>query len=356
MDTFHRLLAGDARALPLGDESVHLVVTSPPYPMIAMWDEGFCAADPEIAPLLAAGRGFDAYERMHLQLDAVWAECARVLVPGGWIAVNIGDATRSIGAGFALYPNHARITMAMIGLGLTPMPDLLWRKPTNAPNKFMGSGMLPAGAYVTYEHEYVGLYRKGVGRRFEGAEAERRRESAFFWEERNRWFSDLWEGLVGERQALDQAERTRSAAFPFELPYRLIQMYSLHGDTVLDPFAGTGTTLAAAVASGRSSVGVERDAQLAATLSATVELGVRLGRSRAAARRDAHHEFIAARLAAGKEIKHTHQSGVQVMTAQETSLRLLVPEAVDVEAGAVRVRYGDLDLNRRGPAQTGLFG
>ncbi|GDX82139.1 DNA modification methylase [Deltaproteobacteria bacterium] len=344
METLHRLVAGEARSLPVADASVQLVVTSPPYPMISMWDEGFCAVDPEIAPLLAAGRGFDAYERMHLQLDEAWAECVRALIPGGWIAVNVGDATRSIGGGFALYPNHARITMAMIKLGMTPMPDILWRKPTNAPNKFMGSGMLPAGAYVTYEHEYVGLYRKGASRPFSAADAERRRESAFFWEERNRWFSDLWEGLPGERQGLDRAERSRSAAFPVELPYRLIQMYSLQGDTVLDPFVGTGTTLSAAVASGRNSVGVERDALLAGTLAASVELGVRVGRERATARRDAHREFVAARLAAGKTIKHVHASGVAVMTGQEMGLRLRVPTSAARESSTIRVAYTDLEL------------
>lgn len=355
METLHRLFAGEARSLPLPDASVHLVVTSPPYPMIAMWDEGFCAADAEIAPLLAAGRGFDAHERMHLQLDAAWAECVRAVVPGGWIAVNVGDATRSIGGSFALYPNHARITMAMIRLGMTPMPDLLWRKPTNAPNKFMGSGMLPAGAYVTYEHEYIGLYRKGTTRAFEGTESERRRQSAFFWEERNAWFSDLWEGLPGGRQELDKAERARSAAFPFEVPFRLIQMYSLQGDTVLDPFAGTGTTLAAAVASGRSSVGIDRDVQLADKLPAIVDHGVRMGVARSEARRQGHHDFVATRLAAGKEIKHTHESGVAVMTAQETSLRLVVPESAESAGEGVRVRYGELDVSGRRLAQPGLF-
>ncbi len=344
METTHRLFAGDASALPVPAASVHLVVTSPPYPMIAMWDGGFGAADPEIGALLAAGRGWDAFEQMHLQLDVAWAECVRVLAPGGWIAVNIGDATRSIGPGFALYPNHARITMAMVRLGLSPMPDVLWRKPTNAPNKFMGSGMLPAGAYVTYEHEYIALFRKGPNRAFSAAEAERRQNSAFFWEERNRWFSDLWDALPGETQALKSAERTRSAAFPFEIPWRLIHMLSLQGDTVCDPFAGTGTTLAAAVACGRNSVGVDRDPALAGRLREVMDLGMRLGPIRARARRDTHRDFVAARLAAGKSVGHLHESGVAVTTRQERRLRLLSPESVVFEADWARVQVGEVAL------------
>lgn len=325
MRTTHRSFVGRAEALPLPDASVHLVVTSPPYPMIQMWDEGFSAGDPAVAAALAAADGPAAFEAMHRQLDGAWAECARVLVPGGWLAVNIGDATRSLGGTFALYPNHARIVTSALRLGLTAMPDILWRKPTNAPNKFMGSGMLPGGAYVTYEHEYVALFRKGGGRTFPGEAAARRRESAIFWEERNAWFSDLWEGLPGERQRRTGA-RERSAAFPLELPWRLIQMYSLLGDVVLDPFAGTGTTHTAAVATGRSSVGVEREPGLAGAAADAVAEGVRVGPARVAERVAAHRRFVAAREAAGKPPRHrSARYGWPVVTGQEVDVRLWAP-------------------------------
>jgi len=247
MNTTHTLHIGDARTMSaLGDASVHLIVTSPPYPMIAMWDDAFRALVPGVGALLDADRGFDAFEAMHTALDAVWAECSRVLVPGGFLCINIGDATRTIGGAFCLYPNQARIVAAGLRLGMTPLPDILWRKPTNAPNKFMGSGMLPAGAYVTYEHEYVLVFRKGGKREFSTAEKAKRAASAFFWEERNVWFSDLWTDLRGTTQRLAKdGPRERSAAFPFELPYRLVNMYAMQGDVVLDPFAGTGTTMAA---------------------------------------------------------------------------------------------------------------
>lgn len=319
----------------LADSSVQLVVTSPPYPMIAMWDEVFAELAPASRELLEAGRGFDAFEAMHGALDAVWAECARALSPGGFLCVNIGDATRSLGGELALYPNHARVIAAMLRLGLTPLPDILWRKPTNAPNKFMGSGMLPAGAYVTYEHEYILIFRKGGKRVFGGAARENRARSAFFWEERNLWFSDLWTDLRGAGQRLDrEGLRARSGAFPLELPARLIAMYSAYGDTVLDPFVGTGTTMMAALASGRSSVGVERVAELAPVVGQGLRAAVALGQERARARLAAHEDFVRARLAAGKTL--AHRSAVYelpVMTGQERALELLQPLDVVEEEG-----------------------
>ena len=160
---------------------------------------------------------------------------------------------------FALWPNHARILEACLLFGFDNLPAILWRKPTNAPNKFMGSGMLPAGAYVTLEHEYILILRKGGKREFTSpATKENRRQSALFWEERNQWFSDIWMDLKGTRQAMGkQKKRNRSGAFPFELAYRLINMYSVKGDWILDPYLGTGTTTLAAIASGRNSVGYE---------------------------------------------------------------------------------------------------
>ena len=142
-----------AKMNQLENGSVNLVVTSPPYPMIQMWDEIFAKSNPEITKLLANDDGWGAFEEMHLVMDKVWAECHRVTSEGGFVCINIGDATRSIGGEFAMYTNRARIDVKMRALGFTPLPDILWRKQSNAPNKFMGSGMLPAGAYVTYEHE-----------------------------------------------------------------------------------------------------------------------------------------------------------------------------------------------------------
>ena len=330
--TDHQLYCRDAReAFFLPAASVDLIVTSPPYPMIQMWDDTFAALNPAIAKALAAGDGPAAFELMHQELDRVWQQCYRLLKPGGLVCLNIGDAVRTLKGNFRLYANHARILTAMERLGFQPLPDILWRKPTNAPNKFLGSGMLPAGAYVTYEHEYILIFRKGGKRRFSAAaDAARRRASAFFWEERNLWFSDVWTDLRGTRQELGQtAARGRSAAYPLELPYRLICMFSLYGDVVFDPFLGTGTTAAAALAAGRHSLGLEALASLLPVVHQTLAAAVSWGAARVQARYAAHLEFVREREAAN--YRFTHRNLVHhfpVMTAQERELALYQPTAL----------------------------
>ena len=291
MQTTHRTLAADARDMAaIPDGSVDLVVTSPPYPMIEMWDDLFREADPAVGDALDAADGEAAFERMHAQLDAVWDELARVLAEGGIACVNVGDATRNLDE-FRVYPNHARVTSALTERGLSPLPEIVWRKPTNSAAKFMGSGMLPPNAYVTLEHEYVLLFRKGGKRGFEPMDDDRY-ASAYFWEERNEWFSDLWTDITGELQSVENADRERSAAFPFELPYRLVNMYSTRGDLVLDPFWGTGTTTTAAMCAGRNSVGYELDASLVERFADTVSALPERSRTVARERLDAHRAYV----------------------------------------------------------------
>ena len=243
------------------NESVSLVVTSPPYPMIEMWDEEWIEQDPLIENALELNMGKEAFERMHKVLDSVWEEVSRVVFDSGIVCVNVGDATRKLGANFQCYPNAARITDWFFKNGFTVLPPIHWRKPTNKANKYMGSGMLPPSAYVTQEQEYILIFRKGfVPRRFDNhTEVLNRRESAYFYEERNKWFSDQWTDIPGSRQdGMAGSKLTRHmAVFPFDIPYRLINMYSVYGETVLDPFAGSGTTLIAAMASGRNSIGYD---------------------------------------------------------------------------------------------------
>ena len=167
MKTAHKIYfdnSKDMGAIPAG--TAHLVVTSPPYPMIKMWDDMFSDKNRNLATALDKDDGLQAFELMHRELDPVWNEIYRILIDGGIACINIGDATRTIGGDFKLYPNHSRILAAMTTAGFSTLPAILWRKPTNAPTKFMGSGMLPAGAYVTLEHEYVLLFRKGPKREF----------------------------------------------------------------------------------------------------------------------------------------------------------------------------------------------
>lgn len=266
MKTTHKILNMNANAIScIPDNSLHLVVTSPPYPMIEMWDEQFASQDNTISDALHSGACYEAFEKMHRVLDEVWKECDRVLIDNGFVCINIGDATRTIDGSFALFSNHSRIIQSFLKMGYTVLPDIHWRKQSNAPNKFMGSGMYPAGAYVTYEHEYILIFRKGNKRVFNGDSKKARQESAYFWEERNVWFSDLWD-IKGTSQqiAKKNAERTRNASFPFDIPYRLINMYSVKGDIILDPFCGMGTTTLACMAAQRNSIGVEISADITA--------------------------------------------------------------------------------------------
>ena len=336
METEHRVEVGDARDLSaVGTGSVDLVVTSPPYPMIELWDDLFVDLNPEIDSALAAGDGERAFEAMHEVLDQVWAEVDRVLVDGGIVCVNVGDATRTVGDRFRVYQNHARVIEAFTNLGYDPLPEILWRKPGNAATKFMGSGMAPPNAYPTLEHEYVLLFRKGGPRSFEPG-AQRRYEAAYFWEERNEWFSDVWTDVRGESQRLpDDGLRDRSGAFPFEIPYRLINMFSVYGDTVLDPFWGTGTTSLAAMVAARNSVGYELDPGFLSHFEERLEDVPALSERVVADRLAAHREFVADRQAAGETLDYTAEHyGFPVRTKQERELRFYQVESVEsVEEG-----------------------
>ena len=332
MKTTHNILFQDARDLKeIPSESVDLVVTSPPYPMIEMWDEMFSHQNPEIQKVLASGDGKQAYALMHEILDAVWSEVFRVLKEGRFACINIGDATRKVRDDFCLYPNHARILNYLLSIGFSALPDILWRKQANTPNKFMGSGMLPAGAYVTLEHEYILIVRKGSKREFKTEnEKQNRRESALFWEERNIWYSDVWTDIKGAGQQLPNAmSRLRSAAFPFDLAYRLINMYSVKGDMILDPFLGTGTTTAAVMASGRSSIGVEIDKSFQNVICPVAHHIVDFSNDYLCNRLIRHSEFVRNRIQNSGTLKYTNKYyDCPVVTSQEQFILLNNLEAI----------------------------
>ncbi len=335
MRTNHRVIVADARERDLiAEGSADLVLTSPPYPMIQMWDDLFSRLNPEIKTALGADDGQTAFELMHAELDRVWWNAYAALRPGGWLIVNVGDATRSIADNFRLYSNHARILHACLRTGFHTLPNILWRKQTNAPNKFMGSGMLPAGAYVTLEHEYILVFRKEGKRTFKSpGDKLHRMQSALFWEERNSWYSDVWQDIKGARQNLvDDVSRARSAAFPLEFAHRLVSMFSLQGDVVLDPFAGTGTTMIAAMGSGRNSIGMEIDPHFANVMEQALIHDPSPANAVNRRRLEAHNEFVKARLAMGHGFKHVNVPySFPVMTRQETELALTEIVAVSVE-------------------------
>ena len=242
------------------DESVHLIVTSPPYPMVSIWDDLFAEAS---AP---------SYNEMHEYLNETWREIRRVLIHGGIACINIGDATRTSNGIFHLYPNHSRIIENFEKLGFVTLPYVLWKKPTNRPHykgkgAFLGSGFLPPNAYVTLDMEYILIFRKGPPRSFPPKDP-RRYDSKFTKTERDEWFSQVWR-VPGARQDIDGLER-RVAAFPEEIPRRLIRMFSILGDVILDPFLGSGTTLKAAMELDRKFVGYEKFPQLAEFIKSKV--------------------------------------------------------------------------------------
>ncbi len=332
MKTQHRTIFSDSRQMPeLSNESVDLIITSPPYPMIEMWDTLFSQQNPAIKTQLEKQNGPVAFELMHAVLDATWRECYRVLKPGGFACINIGDATRTLNQNFALYTNHARILTIALKIGFSPLPSILWRKQTNAPNKYMGSGMLPAAAYVTLEHEYILILRKGKKREFKtDSEKKNRRSSAMFWEERNLWFSDIWFDIKGSSQILNnEAARKRSAAYPFELACRLINMFSVKNDLILDPFLGLGTTALAAMACARNCMGYEIEPLIdLATLQPENAL-IEAGKNYIQHRLNRHHDFVQQRTRAKGPLKHTNMHyGFPVMTAQEKELLFNKPFAI----------------------------
>ncbi len=264
----------------ISDGSVQLMVTSPPYPMIEMWDNVFASGDPKIAKLWQKleDDGQDEtvrqiYDAMHDYLAKVWAETYRVLVDGGIACINIGDATRRLNGIFQLFPNHSRIIEVCEKIGFTTLPYILWKKPTTKPKykgkgAFLGSGFLPPNAYVTLDCEFILLFRKGNLRKFPVHDPDRY-GSAFTKSQRDEWFSQIW-ALKGTRQTTSELER-RTAAYPEEIAERLIKMFSIKGDTVLDPFLGSGTTAKIAMQNERSSVGYETDQNLLPTITKRIK-------------------------------------------------------------------------------------
>lgn len=238
------------------DESVALVVTSPPYPMVSIWDDFF------------RGESANSYDEMHIYLNQIWKEVARILLTGGIACINIGDATRTRDGMFHLYPNHSRVIESFERLGLVTLPYILWKKPTTKPRykgkgAFLGSGFLPPNAYVTLDMEYILIFRKGGLRTFPPKDP-RRYRSKFTKRERDEWFSQVWT-VTGTRQTHEGLGR-RVAAFPEEIPRRLIRMFSIEGDLVLDPFLGSGTSLKCAMDMNRRFVGYEKLQDLAAII------------------------------------------------------------------------------------------
>jgi DNA modification methylase len=233
----------DSRSMPeLAAESVPLIVTSPPYWQIK--DYG----DPA-----QIGHGQSLHEYLR-ELMKVWAECFRVSTPGGRLCVNVGDqfARASLYGRYRVIPLHAEIIGQCSSLGYDFMGSIIWRKKTTMNTSggavVMGSYPYPPNGIVEIDFEYILLFKKpGTPRTVPAAQ---KKKAALTRDEWKGWFSGHWE-IVGARK------KGHEAPFPEEIPSRLIRMFSFPGDTVLDPFLGTGTTAKAAVEHGRRAVGYE---------------------------------------------------------------------------------------------------
>jgi site-specific DNA-methyltransferase (adenine-specific) len=245
--TSHLLRLGDARDLGwIPSQSVHLIVTSPPYWTLKKYEDNKQQLG-EIAN----------YESFLDELDRVWRECARVLAPGGRICCVVGDVCipRKQGRHLVM-PLHADIMVRARTIGLDALTPILWFKIANGVTEAKGNGAgfygkpYQPGAIIKNDAEYILFLRKGG--EYRSPSPIQKALSMLTKDEMKSWLRSAWLDIKGE-----STRRGHPAPFPQNLAERLIKLFSFAGDTVLDPFTGTGTTNLAAIATGRNSIGNE---------------------------------------------------------------------------------------------------
>ena len=245
LTTTHTFHCGDSRQLDwVPSESVHLVVTSPPY-----WTLKEYPANKNQLGLIGD------YERFHDELETVWRHCYRVLVPGGRVVCVVGDVclSRRQHKRHMVMPMHADIVVRARRIGFDNLSPIFWYKISNAQyevengSSFLGKPYEP-NAIIKNDVEFILMLRKPGG--YRKPTEEQRDASRLSKDEHQEWFQQIW-NLNGE------STKEHPAPFPIELAYRLVRMFSFAGDTVLDPFMGIGTTLVAAARCDRNSIGVE---------------------------------------------------------------------------------------------------
>lgn len=246
--TRHRLHLGDARDLSwVPDKSVHLVVTSPPYWTLKKYED----RNGQLGDI-------EGYEAFLEELDKVWRHSERVLVEGGRICCVVGDVCipRKRDGRHRVMPLHADIQVRARSLGLDCLTPILWHKISNGVTEARGNGAgfygkpYQPGAVVKNDVEYILFLRKRG--EYRKTTMLQKALSILTKEEMQSWFCSFWTDVKGA-----STRDGHPAPYPIGLAERLIRMFSFAGDTVLDPFVGTGSTSIAAVRTGRNSIGNE---------------------------------------------------------------------------------------------------
>ena len=247
--TVHDLHHADAREMHwLEPESIHLVVTSPPYWTLKEYRD----SQGQMGHI-------EDYDEFLDQLEKVWRHCFRALVPGGRLICVVGDvclSRRENDGRHTVVPLHASIQERCRAIGFDNLAPIIWHKISNAAyevengSTFLGKPYEP-NAIIKNDIEFILMERKPGG--YRAPNIPTRILSVISAENHKKWFQQIWSGITGS------STRNHPAPYPVELAERLIRMFSFAGDTVLDPFWGTGTTTVAAARAGRYSVGVEVD-------------------------------------------------------------------------------------------------
>jgi DNA modification methylase len=262
LHTRHNLFRADSRNLHfLPDGSVHLIVTSPPYWTLKKYRE----RSDQLGHI-------EAYDEFVRNLDSVWTHCLRCLVPGGRLVCVVGDvclSRRDNKGEHSVVPLHSSIQEHCRRIGFTNLAPIIWHKIANAAYESEGNGggflgkPYEPNAVIKNDIEFILMLRKPGG--YRSPSLSTRIMSVIPADKHKVWFQQIWTGVTGA------STKDHPAPFPVELAERLIRMFSFVGDSVLDPFLGTGTTTVAALKTGRNSIGVEVDPDYLAFAETRIE-------------------------------------------------------------------------------------